>query len=524
MTSKLIRIKIYDLRIKDKHQVTKHHMRNLTSQLKTTMKKIKSRLKPISLKFKRFITHYSLLITSLPANGGQARLPQPARSDGGQAALIIVFGLGLMGVFVAIAFSGLGPQTIIRDKTLSESSKAYYAAQSGIEELMIRLRSHHDFGDTWSMQDSLENGAYFYATISGDESTKIATATGIFDQFTRRLEVKVASDAAKTSFLFAVQVGDGGLLLERNTVVRGANNTPGNVYSNGVILGNNPSSGGSGSRILGEIWAVDKISGLNGDTTGGVYVTGDAHANELVRCAIVGNVTAPAPPGAGCPYNGTYSIDTAPATLPIQGIDIEFWKQQAVGASTWSGDCNISSSGGPTDCSGVEKELGPVKIEGNLVVNSNTTFTLSGPVWVEGDITLNSNVDIYIDDSLGSEGVVVVADYPSDQFSRGKIVAASNVDFFQTSLGGPPVFVSTNSDDNCTVNPAIIGSSNTASVVYSAPNGCIFFQSNSFVKGVLADKVYLSNNSIIEYDPRLAAVILKTGLGGWAVTDYQELE
>jgi len=31
-----------------------------------------------------------------------------------------------------------------------------------------------------------------------------------------------------------------------------------------------------------------------------------------------------------------------------------------------------------------------------------------------------------------------------------------------------------------------------------------------------------SNNSVIEYDPRLATVILKTGLGGWAVTGFQE--
>jgi hypothetical protein len=155
------------------------------------------------------------------------------------------------------------------------------------------------------------------------------------------------------------------------------------------------------------------------------------------------------------------------------------------------------------------------------VIESNADFTLTGPIWIEGDLEISSNVDIHVDEGLGSEGVVVVVDYPSDTFGKGKVLTASNVDFFETSQGGPAVIVSTNTEDDCSGVPAIQVSSNTSTVVFSAPDGCVFFQSNSFVRGVLAKKIHLSNNSVIEYDPRLATVILKTGLGGWAVTSFR---
>lgn len=441
----------------------------------------------------------------------------------GQAALAMVFGIGMMGVVAALAFSGFGPKNLSRAENINDSAKAYYAAQSGIEELMLRLRSYHNFGDLWSMSGSLTNGSVYYATISGDLNNKIATATGIFAGFTRRLEVKVASSSSKASFLFAVQSGEGGFELEKQTEIRGMNGLPGNVYSNGDLLGESLSSGNTGSKVKGSAWAVGKISGISSDTSGGVYISADAAANQLLLCRVDGNVVAPVEPGTGCSYGGSLTIGERPIAMPMEAIDIAFWKQQAGQAAEWIGDCIVDSGGGPADCSGIGKKLGPVKIVGNLTINSNTTVTLSGPIWVEGDVEISSNVSIIVDENLGAEGVVVVVDYPSNPLARGKIVTESNVGFSQTSKGGPAVFVSTNTSDDCAISPAILVSSNTATVVFSAPEGCINFKSNSFVRGVLAKKIHLSNNSAIEYDPRLASVILRTGLGGWAVTDFREL-
>ena len=230
----------------------------------------------------------------------------------GQAVLIVVFGLGMMAVLSALVFAFFGSKTVMRQTSLIESSKAYYAAQSGIEELMIRLRSHHNFGNEWGMAYQLDNGAVVYATISGDLNTKTATATGIFKDFTRRLEVEVASSSSKASFLFAVQSGVGGFELEKNTEIRGTLGRPGNVYSNGNILGESLSSGTTGAKVLGDVWAVGKISGLTGDTSGGVYISGNAVANQLLRCAVEGDVEAPVAPTSGCSYGGEYKAAERP--------------------------------------------------------------------------------------------------------------------------------------------------------------------------------------------------------------------
>lgn len=440
----------------------------------------------------------------------------------GQATLIMVFALGMLGVLIALAFSSLGPSRIIGQKSFAGSDRAFYAAQSGVEELMLRLRSHHNFGSSWSLEEGLDNGARYYATISGDLDNKIATSTGVFEGFTRRLEVKTVSSGTKTSFFFAVQSGVGGFELEGNTAIIGWDGQPGNVYSNGDILGERASTGVSGSKIFGNAWAVGKISGLRGDDSGGVYIRDDAHAAQLIRCQVGGNTKAPVPP-VNCPHDGEYFTEDPPEEVPLAAIDVEFWKQQAAQSAVWPGNCTIGAKDA-TDCAWPEKEVGSLKIEGNLIILSGGTVTFTGPIWVEGDITINSNVKVFVDENLESEGAVIVADYPADRFGRGKITATSNVTFSQTSQEGPAIFISTNAGDNCLLGPAITVSSNTATVVFSAPDGCVFFQSNSSVRGVLAKKTYLSNNSEIIYDPRLAYVILKTGLGGWVVTSYQEIE
>ena len=210
----------------------------------------------------------------------------------GQISLIVVFALGMMGIVVGVAVGGFGAGRIIQTQAEADSDKAYYAAQSGIEELMVRLRSHHNFGAEWSLEEALDNGAVYAATISGDLNSKVATATGKWKEFTRKLEVQVASSSSKTSFLFAVQAGEGGFELEKNTTIKGIDNQPGNVYSNGDVLGESLAAGTSGSKILGEVWAVGKISGIKDDSSGGVYITGDAHANQVIRCRVLGSVEA----------------------------------------------------------------------------------------------------------------------------------------------------------------------------------------------------------------------------------------
>ncbi|MBI1872009.1 hypothetical protein HYS10_01175 [Candidatus Collierbacteria bacterium] len=257
---------------------------------------------------------------------GQAT-PQAAQA-GGQASLVMVLLIGLVAITSALASGALSVSNVRIEETIHSADQAWYAAWAGVDELMYRLRARQDFGSSYEVNLTLAGGATASAVITGDNNQKTVNSRGFSQGIIKQLEVKVASSSSKASFIFAVQTGVGGFELEGNTSVAGTNNTPGNVYSNGAILGIRAASGQSGSKILGSGWAVTNIGGLSTPNTGGVYIQKNAWANALTACLIGGNVKAPQPP-TNCPYSGSYSINPAPPPIPLASVDAEYWKTQA---------------------------------------------------------------------------------------------------------------------------------------------------------------------------------------------------
>src|SRR5688572_25359263 len=199
----------------------------------------------------------------------------------GQASLVMVLVLGLVAMLSVLSIGSLNVGNVQVEEFITSSDKAYYAAWAGVDELMYRLRAKQDFGPSYQLSLVLDNGATVSAQIQGDSVQKTITATGFADNSLRNIEVQVASSSSKASFIFAAQSGEGGFELEGNTLVTGKDGSSGNVYSNGSVLGIRASSGNSGSRILGSVWAVNNIGGLNSPSTGGVYIQKDAHAASL---------------------------------------------------------------------------------------------------------------------------------------------------------------------------------------------------------------------------------------------------
>lgn len=438
----------------------------------------------------------------------------------GQASLVMVLLIGLVAITSALASSALSVSNVRIEETIHSADQAWYAAWAGVDELMYRLRARQDFGSSYEVNLTLAGGATASATITGDNNQKTVNSRGFFQGIIKQLEVKVASSSSKASFIFAVQTGVGGFELEGNTSVAGTNNTPGNVYSNGAILGIRAASGQSGSKILGSAWAVSNIAGLSAPDTGGVYIKKNAWANALTACLIGGNVKSPQPP-SNCPYSGSYSINPAPPPIPLASVDAEYWKAQAEAGGTWNGDCTVLATDG-TDCTSGTAKLGGRKILGNLLVSSGTNFTLTGPVWVKGDISISQNNVLYTDEAVGKNSVVVVASDPDNPAVNGRVVTSSNVQFNRNSFGAGIIFISQNLGDNCSSSPAIDITSNTATVVFVSLDGCINIGSNSVISGILGKKIHIKNNSSVLYDPSLAKAIVEPDSGGWAVVSVRE--
>ncbi len=438
-----------------------------------------------------------------------------------QASIVLVLLLGLAATFVVIAASSMGVGNVQIESYTAASDQAWYAAQSGIDEVMFRLRSKQDFGSSYTATLTLQSGATVSATITGDSNAKIATATGFYQNTSRRLEVSVASSSSKASFIFAAQSGDGGFELEGNTLVTGKNGESGNVYSNGNVLGAKANAGNAGSRIFGSVWATGYIGGLSAPTTEGPYIQKTAKANALSGCLVGGDVYAPAPPGVKCTYSGTYHLASAPAPVPLASVDAAYWKDQAATGASWTGDCTVLGSGG-SDCTAGTAKLGDIKINGNLSVPGGSDFTLTGPVWVVGDIDISQNNQLYTDESAGKDSVVIIASDPSNPAVKGRITTSSNVTFNRNSQGAGLIFISENTGIDCSSSPAISVTSNTATVVFVSQEGCINISSNSVISGVLGRKIHIKNNSTLLYDPSLAQAIVGSDTTGWAVTKIRE--
>lgn len=437
----------------------------------------------------------------------------------GQASLVMILLIGFVAVSSAIASSSLSVSNVQIEETVHAADQAWYAAWGGVDELMYRLRARQNFGPTYQLALTLDGGATVSATIEGDSNQKTVKSTGYAAGIIKNVQVKAIASSSKASFVYAIQAGVGGVDLEGQTVIRGANNTSGNIYSNGAIRGKSTSSGNSGSRIFGSVWAVDYIGGLDSPSTGGVYIQKDAWANSLFACQIGGSAKAPIPP-SNCPYSGTYTISAAPPAIPLASVDVEYWKNQAQSGSIWNGDCIVDGSS--LDCTAGTRLLGNVKIVGNLTVPSGTNMTFNGPVWITVNFTIDSNNIFYTAESVGTNSIVIVASSPDDPVDRGRIITSSNVSFLRNSVGAGLIFISENTNDQCSDDPSIKTSSNTATVVFVALTGCVHIKSNSILSGILAKRIFVENNATIEFDPSMARAIVEPDSGGWAVTSVKE--
>ncbi len=442
------------------------------------------------------------------------------KHSSGQASLVLVLLVGLVAMVITLSSGSLSVSNVQIEETIHSADAAWYAAWSGVDEMMYRLRSKQDFGPSFDLSLSLSNGATVSATITGDTTQKTVRSEGFLDGVSKRLEVKVASSSSKASFIFAAQSGEGGFELEGGTLVVGANGTAGNVYSNGDVLGIRATSGVSGSKIMGSVWATGKIGGLASPDSGGVYIQKDARAGSLTACRVDGNVRSPVIP-SNCPYGGNYLTTTAPSPVALASVDADYWKNKALAGGVWSGVCVVLETDG-TDCTMGTGKIGNRQILGDLVVPSGINLTIDGPLWVKGDIEIDQNNTLFTDESAGKDSIVVVASDPDNPLIFGRVITNSNVQYSRNSQGAGLIFISENRGDNCAVNPAIDMTSNTATVVFVAVDGCINIGSNSVISGVLGKKVHLKNNSTVSYDPSLAQAILGTDTGGWSVVSITE--
>jgi len=400
--------------------------------------------------------------------------------------LAVVFAMGM-----AISLITHNEQKMYRNEI--KSAQAYYTAEAGVEDALYRLKNHMNWSTPYVLPINNDSTTVEISEIIGGVRT--ITSTGNASDRTRKVQAVNIVSVDEISFYYGAQVGDGGMEMKNGSRVKG------NVFSNGSVIG------------LGVI-DDSVVVATNGNRIEDLNIGGDAKTHTCIDCTIGGDLTYVS---GGALQNCTASgfvkeqpNEIEPKDLPIPQALIDEWKQEAEAGGVIIGDYSIPGSD--------TQSLGPVKIEGNLTTNNNSTLIVQGTIWVTGNVLTNNGTIIELDPSFyGANSGIIIVD--------GKIDIQLNVVLRGTGQPGSYLMLLSTSSSLDPANPAINIDNNAEGAIFYASQGVIYLNNNVSAREITGYKVYLQNNATVEYESGLEDTYFSSGSGGsWEVSSWKEVE
>ena len=423
---------------------------------------------------------------------------------------MLIMAILVMGLIFIIAMSIT--LTTLNEQRISNNSlksiQAYYAAEGGTEDSLLRISKNMKF----SSPNSLEVGAGI-TTVEISEmigGSRTITSEGNVQNRIRKIRVAYSISTQKTSFYYGAQVGDGGIAMEPNSKIKG------NAFSNANIVATNPIAGKG--FITGSVIVAGNGNKIEGLTVGDLAENeGDATVHTCKDSEVGGTLTFVS---GGTVVNCDAGVETKsrpneidPLPLPISDGQIENWKNEA----SCSDDPSCIYSGDYTVNIGETKSFGPKKIIGNLTIKNNGTLRTTGTIYVTQDITIENNATIKLDSSYGSTSGIVIAD--------GKINSQPGAMLQGTGEEGSYIMLLSTNPSLDVSSPAIDVQNTATGAVFYASDGLIRLRNNMKIREATGYKLYLDNNAEIEYEVGLEDTTFSSGpSGGWDVVSWKEIE
>lgn len=413
----------------------------------------------------------------------------------GFAALFITLVLLAISLSIAMSISVSAVNHKKASKNFTRSLQAYYAAEAGAEDILLRLRN----GVNWSSPNILKVGSATTTTTVSDMigGSRTVASQGNASDIIRKAQVVYDISADSVSFYYGAQIGDGGLEMGNNSRVRG------NVFSNGSVIA--PTGVGYIENSIVVAHNGNKISRLN--------VGGDARAHTCENSTITGDFTYVSGGSAqNCTAGGlidSQPSEILPEDLPILAETLARWKTEAENGGVILGDYTVSGGSSVT--------LGPRKIAGNMVLNNNLTLVLTGTIWVTGNLTTNNGAIIRLDASYGGLGGVLIVD--------GNILVRPGVSLEGSGKAGSYLLLVSTSQSLTKDSPAIEIDNTTSGGIFYTTQGAITLKNNVQARQVTGYKIYLEQNAIVDYEFGLSDAAFSSGPGGsWRVASWREIE
>jgi len=423
--------------------------------------------------------------------------------------IAIVVLIIMLGIAMSLAFLVVNQQKIIGNSLTSY--KSFSAAEAGIEDALLRLTKGMNLPSSYTL--TLGSGTFNVVILSDIiEGTKTITSTGNVNSRIRKVQVVCRISTTDLSFHYGIQVGDLGLQMNGNAVVHG------NIFSNGPITGD------SNTKIYGDAISAGPSGLINtmnikddegggsawaATITGGnkCVIDGDAHYTTSIDCDTVGGSISPGTP-------------VTPQDMPITQDEIDDWQKEAEDGGTPIAGYSLGGND--------EDSLGPIKVDGDMSLDSNAELTVTGTIWVTGDLSLTSNVKVQLDSGYGIlSGVIVVE---GQIFVDSNVVLCGSEGFKEAvkecypSTGSYLMLLSTY-PSVFSANPAISAKSNTETAVLYASAGFVSLDSSAALKEATGLGIYMASNAEVTYETGLVDARFGSGPGGgWQVASWKEIE
>lgn len=164
----------------------------------------------------------------------------------GQILVVVLAAFGV--VLFSVLFIVAGAQLYFQNTSYSKDERqAILLAEAGVDKAVTSLNKT---GGSYNGESEtiLGEGSYSVTITTKDATTKVIESTGyIPDKANAKVKRTVRIDTSKgvgVSFIYGVQVGEGGMELGNSNIVNGS------VYSNGNIVA------GNSNQITGDVWVA----------------------------------------------------------------------------------------------------------------------------------------------------------------------------------------------------------------------------------------------------------------------------
>jgi len=440
-------------------------------------------------------------------------MPYSSSNQKGFAALVITLIILALMFWIAMPLIVLilGQQRIVGN--LTKASQAYFTAEAGIEDTLLRLSKRMSWSTPYSFNIGKGTVEVEISDLFGGSRT--ITAKGNVSNRIKKVNVVYGVSTKKIAFQYGAQIGRGGMIMEPNSKIIG------NVFSGGSVVCPDPLGVAFITNSLIVARNGQKIERLEIGDPDPLTPIDEAHVH-ICSSSTVHGILYYVSPGLGgskgdCVADDGFQehpnvIEERP--LPISDAQIQIWENEA----SCDNDPGCIEVGDYAIPGGESRSLGPLKIEGNLTLGNNATLKMTGTVYVTGNILIDQNSTIELDPNYyGALSGIVIAD--------GKITVENNAIIEGSGQPGSyTMLLSTNS--SLDENDAAIHVKNSAmGAIFYTTDGIMRLRNNMQIREATGYKLYLDNNAEIEYEIGLEDTTFTSGPGGsWEVISWREIE